>query len=70
MECRTRLCELIKAARASGLTIDFLHWITQDLSRQAARKVIGRASSMPSYMKSRDKPYILRIANAPSSDKR
>lgn len=50
----------------SGLTIDYLEWLTRGLSRQAARKVIGNASSMPSYMKSSDNPYVSRKERAPS----
>ena len=56
------------AAHASGLTIDLLVQLTDGLSRQAFLKVIGNASSMPSYMKSSDKPYLVRRAKAPSSD--
>ena len=58
------------AARDSGFTIDFLDALTQDLPRQAALKVIGNASSMPSYMKSSDNPYVRRKARAPSSESR
>ena len=65
-----RIEALKKAADESGLSIDLLHHLTQDLSRQAFLSVIGRASSMPSYMKSIDSPYLLRRAKAPSSDSR
>lgn len=65
-----RLEALKKAAANSGLTIDLLHELTQDLSCQAFLSVMGRASSMPSYMKSIDSPYLLRRASAPSSDSR
>lgn len=65
-----KIDELRAAARESGFTIDALDWLTQDLSRQAFRKVMGRASSMPSYMKSSDSPYVLRSARAPSIDNR
>lgn len=65
-----RLDELREGARASGLTIDFLEALTQGLSRQALRKVIGNASSLPSYMKSSDSPYLFRSARAPSSESR
>ena len=65
-----RLDMLIEAARATGFTIDYLDAITQDLDSQAARKVIGNASGMPSYMKSSDNPYVRRKALAPSSDSR
>lgn len=64
----SRIDDLIAAASASGLTLDLLHQLTQGLSRQAFRKVMGNASSMPSYMKSKDRPYLLRKANAPSSE--
>lgn len=63
-----RLDVLIEGARVSGFTIDFLYELTRDLDRQALRKVIGNASSMPSYMKSIDSPYTFRSAKAPSSD--
>lgn len=56
------------AADASGLTIDLLVQLTDGLSRQAFLRVIGNASSMPSYMKSSDSPYLVRIAKAPSSE--
>jgi len=65
-----RTDDLIAAANATGLTIDLLELLTQGLSRQAFRKVIGNASSMPSYMKSSDSAYLLRIASAPSSESR
>lgn len=67
-EMDDRIDALREAADKSGLTIDFLQWITQDLSRQAFLSVMGRASSIPSYMKSSDKPNVLRSAIAPSSD--
>lgn len=70
MEDNERIDALKKAAGKSGLSIDLLHHLTQDLSRQAFLSVIGRASSMPSYMKSIDSPYLLRKAKAPSSDSR
>ena len=69
-EIELRLSKLLETANKTGITIDALEWITQDLSLQAALKVMGRASSMPSYMKSNDKPNILRNASAPSSDTR
>lgn len=70
MNIEERTDMLIEGAKASGFTIDFLEMITQDLDNQALRKVIGNASAMPSYMKSSDKPYVLRKANAPSSESR
>lgn len=63
-----RTDELRQAARSSGFTMDFLEALSQGLSRHAFRKVMGNASSMPSYMKSSDSPYLLRKASAPSSD--
>lgn len=63
-----RLELLIETARESGLTIDFLEWITQGLSRQAFLRVMGNASSFPSNMKSSDSPNVRRSAKAPSSD--
>ena len=65
-----RIEELRKAARETGFTIDFLEGITQGLSRQAFLKVIGNASSMPSYMKSSESPYLFRNSSAPSKDSR
>lgn len=65
-----RLDHLIEAANKSGLTIDFLEVITHGLSRQAFLKVIGNASSLPSYMKSIDSPYFFRSAKAPSRESR
>lgn len=66
----SRIDELIAGAEASGFTVDFLADITQGLSRQAFRKVIGNASSIPQNRKSRDSPYVFRSASAPSSDSR
>lgn len=63
-----RIDALVVAARESGLTIDLLECLTQGLSRQAFLKVMGNASSMPSYMKSKGSPYLLRKASAPSSE--
>jgi hypothetical protein len=65
-----RLDDLIAGARASGFTIDFLDDLTYGLSRQAARRVIGNASMLPSYRKSNDNPYVFRSARAPSSESR
>ena len=70
MNMQDRLTLLRDGARDSGITIDFLEALTQGLSRQALRKVIGNASSMPSYMKSSDSPYLFRSARAPSSESR
>lgn len=58
------------AANDTGFTIDYLEALTAGLSRNAALKVIGNASSMPSYMKSSDNPYVFRNAIAPSIDTR
>lgn len=58
------------AAAASGITIDLLEALTHGLSRHAFLKVMGNASSLPSYMKSSDTPYLLRMASAPSRDSR
>lgn len=65
-----RIDVLREGADATGLTIDFLDYLTEGLSLQAARKVIGNASSMPSNMKSSDSPYVFRKARAPSKDSR
>lgn len=64
----SRIAMLIEQASATGLTIDYLEALTRGLSRSAALKVIGNASSMPSYMKSSDNPYVTRSAIAPSMD--
>lgn len=61
---------LIEGARRTGMTIDFLHDLTQGLSRQALRRVIGNASSIPSYRKSSDRSYFFRMASAPSNESR
>lgn len=65
-----RLDTLIRGARATGFTIDYLEALTAGLSIQACRKVIGNASAMPSYMKSSDNPYARRISSAPFNDRR
>ena len=65
-----RIDFLRAAARRTGFTIDYLEALTSGLSRKAARKVMGNASSMPSYMKSSDNPYVLRSAIAPSIETR
>lgn len=65
-----RIDVLREGAAATGLTIDYLEALTSGLSLQATRKVIGNASSMPSYMKSSDNPYVCRNASAPSMDTR
>jgi hypothetical protein len=65
-----RIDGLRDAARLSGLTIDFLQLLTEGLSRQAFRRVIGNASSMPSNMKSSDSPNVFRKASAPFNDSR
>lgn len=59
---------LRKTADQSGLTIDFLALLSAGLSRQAFLRVMGNASSLPSYMKSSDNPHLSRKAKAPSSD--
>lgn len=63
-----RLDAVLKAATESGLTADLLEVLTQGLSRQAFLRVMGNASSMPSYMKSKDNPYFALRAKAPSRD--
>ena len=67
---KNRLDTLLEGARATGLTLDYLDDLTRTASLQAVRSVIESASSMPSYMKSSDNPYVRRSARAPSSDKR
>lgn len=70
MDNDAKLDELIAAAQASGLTIDLLQALTHDLDCQAFRKVMGNASSLPSYMKSSGSRYFCRNCSAPSSDNR
>lgn len=65
---RERIDDLREGARKSGFTIDFLEFLTHGLSRQALRKVMGNASSMPSYMKSSESPYLFRSTRAASID--
>ena len=65
-----RIDLLIKQARITGFTIDYLEALTAGLSLNACLRVIGNASSMPSYMKSSDNPYARRKAIAPSMDTR
>ena len=65
-----RLAALLEGARDSGLTIDFLYDLTEGLSLQALRKVIGNASSIPSYRKSSESPYVLRRESAPFKERR
>ena len=67
---KERLDALRVGADQSGFTLDFLECLTQGLSPQALRRVMGNASSMPSYMKSKDSPYLFRSARAPSSERR
>lgn len=67
---QSRLDLLIHGARSTGFTIDYLEEISRGLSNQALRRVIGNASSMPSYMKSSDNPNVRRIVRAPFSDSR
>lgn len=55
-----RIQMLREAARSTGLTIDTLDHLTMGFSSSAFRRFIGNASSMPSYMKSRDRPYLAR----------
>lgn len=70
MRGEDRLDLLILSARETGLTIDYLEALTRGLSRKACLKAIGNVSSMPSYMKSSDNPYVRRNASAPSTDTR
>ena len=63
-----RVDDMKKAAKSSGLTLDILQVLSHGLSRQAFLRVMGNASSMPSYMKSSDNPYFVLRANAPSRE--
>ncbi len=65
-----RIDILVAGANRSGFTIDYLEALTSGLSIQDARKVIGNASAMPSYMKSSDNPNVRRRASAPSTETR
>lgn len=65
-----RIDLLIEGAKRSGLTMDYLEALTAGLSKKALRKVIGNASAIPSYMKSRESPYLFRRASAASSEMR
>lgn len=70
MNHEKRLDALIQTAKATNFTIDFLEAITQGLSCQAFLRVIGNVSALPTYMKSSERPYLLRNFNAPSTDTR
>lgn len=61
-----RLDLIIDCARRTGLTIDYLDSLTSGLTLSCCLRVIGNASSIPSYMKSRDNPYIRRKVRAAS----
>lgn len=65
-----RLDLIIRTASETGFTIDYLECLSSGLSRQACLRLMGNASSMPSYMKSSDNPNVLRKASPPSRDKR
>lgn len=69
-DSEARLDLLIEGAQLSGVTIDALDYLSQGLSDSALRTLIGNWSSMPSYMKSSDNPYLFRSASAPSMDMR
>ena len=66
--CKVEMLRL--GAQQSGFTMDFLQRLTQGLDCQACLRVIGNASSIPSYMKSNDNPYVWRNASAPSKERR
>ncbi len=70
MGASARLELLLKASRETGFTVDYLELLTRGLSRSACLRLIGNASSMPSYMKSSDNPYVRRNASAPSIETR
>lgn len=59
-----RIEMLRQAAKESGFTMDFLDHLSMGLSNRAFRKFIGNVSSSPSYMKSKDSPYVFRKARA------
>lgn len=49
-----RLDAMLQIAKLSGLTVDLVYDLMQDLSIHGLRSVMGRASSMPSDKKSSD----------------
>lgn len=50
------LLKVTEDLRGVDLSIDLLVYATQDLDSQAWRKVMGRLSEFPRYMKSNVKP--------------
>lgn len=66
MTDQERIDALMSAARETGFTIDFLDQLSMGLSSNAFRRFIGNALMSPSYMKSKESPYVFRSARAPS----
>ena len=58
---------LVGVAQETGLTVDFLDQLTVGLSKSDFLRVMSNASGMPSYMKSKDSPYVFRSARAPAN---
>lgn len=52
------LDQLIYAALQSGLSMDLLEFLSRGLDDKAVAKLLGNASILPVYMKSRDIPYL------------
>lgn len=65
-----RLDRLCAAATESGLTIDYLEFLSRGLDRKAETTLLGNAIRLPAYMKSSDNPYVSRSAKAPLSEMR
>lgn len=61
---------LTDAARQSGLTFDLLEFVTRGLDDKALAILCGNVSTLPTYMKSRDIPYLSDSFNAPSIEMR
>ena len=62
------LDQLLAAANHSGLTVDALEFLVRGVDESAAAILLGNASNLPKYMKSRGIPYRDCILIAPSID--
>lgn len=65
-----RIDRLMKLARETGLTVDYLEFLSRGLDRSAEAILFGNISTLPQYMKSSDNPYVWRNNNAPFNDTR
>lgn len=61
---------LIELSRKTGLTIDYLEFITKTLSQSNLVILCGNASRLPNIMKSIESPWVSRKAMQASSDGR